>query len=59
MSFEEYCREIEEGTPYAFSAEELKDFHDKGWEVEEVISWAEEELDGGLQGSDGEMLGDL
>ena len=58
MSFEEYRDEVLAATPYAWRRGELEALHAQGWEVEEVIAWAEEELDSGLQGH-AEMMGDL
>ena len=59
MSFEEYREEIQASTPYAFRAGQLEAFHAEGWDADEVIAWAEDTLDAGLQGQVDDMLGDL
>ena len=58
MSYDEYRDEVLAATPYAWRQGELERLHANGWEVEEVVAWADEELDSKLQGSD-EMMGDL
>ena len=50
MTFETFSDEVLTSTSYAFTQEELREFYDDGYDVDDTVEWAEWKLDSDLFG---------